>query len=1327
MDVEEPCPDSEKILREILGYLNFSSGKSDPQFLANVNKLYGRIDAVGRKESPAHDEQTAEPTWRELGRVLGAALERVAGRLEAFREVRQAEVALRLVFQHLLPAYKKHHRDLLFHQNEEALFGPFFIGRVCEAVLSEGGPWDESDRITQNVLKRLNDFVGHRPVAVLRTEQKLQPYDYEWVRPIPLWIRGAGVAVGPYHDLIQKVLEILRATDRSLLGRAWFDLELLDELALDPRAYDFEHPVNRRPNYHFGQWDPHHIDNQGRYRRFVLEQVTLEAVLSRIEHRESLPYEEALLEAAAVSAGTILMGSGVSGSGPDSHDSNTTLATLLPRIAAYRDAFYQQLLERLPGEHGRRLRAEAATLQQPLGGARQHLNQELARRRADQLQHVHLAQLFARMGYSEAALRQAHVVPVASARLTCEIRCRLSTAHLAIDSGQLDRVPALILEIEDILHRAIECGALVDPWNILGFGGQFSLFPALENSIRDHRVDELIDLISAIFSLYARLQKEAAAAGQTGFEQSLSDNLRALARWWDKFATVEVSTVDGVSGRQASQSAARVATTLGAWHKAGTAAGDVAFWREQVERFQSPEAYALIVEALLDKRDLVASMALLMQWLSRAEVTPLAEGDYSFHTLALRWMEDLWHNDEPADRDAAANHDRRQQRWALTRKFLEHLEANAEDLWQVPQLELHGRWCENGSSPDGLEEADEPDNLFSAAYENVTYRDSAEDGFEGEILDGAENPTDFELSAEAERINRRLVFLRTLARLWELAAAASTMPNVAGTDRDEVLAGWLARATENRRHLLALLAAVHRYRIPPPENTHDSLVEYDQHRAIKEMLLERIITTYLKTTDSARLICATSRCGEAAGQWADWEAPVQRVLRAIYRGEAEEVRGAWPDLLDALAQQPLLYVPAAKGGTPRRIVASRSVQQVLRRLLGYLPRLGLLYETCQLIETIQHMEQDHPAGPGAITEFDEMFQIGYQAIVRCLVASSEDHAPAPADGLQPAQSSDVALVDCLEQTAEPLLYRWLAHSRNIRLSVLETLKGENRWQALVQFIRRYGDGLFTQRFMNFGNLRAILHQGVGSYLKRLEEMPEADDRLRLLADLDGPLSRDDAIRWMEVIVEAVVENYAEYMDYNSTTTQSDRGDMLYTLLDFLRLLASYDRIAWNLQPLVSTHDVLVRCGRTGAAELWQQAIAERTSDMADDHLHRFEELSRKYGMRLPSIADRLGERFVQPLAIDRLRALVGPAMEELKRGGPTRSFRLLEKGISDLTRQPAGVGFEVPSWLDALEEEVDRLQAQTREDQEPLDPYPPVAQVRLPLDQLQLQLDRIRH
>ncbi len=123
-------------------------------------------------------------------------------------------------------------------------------------------------------------------------------------------------------------------------------------------------------------------------------------------------------------------------------------------------------------------------------------------------------------------------------------------------------------------------------------------------------------------------------------------------------------------------------------------------------------------------------------------------------------------------------------------------------------------------------------------------------------------------------------------------------------------------------------------------------------------------------------------------------------------------------------------------------------------------------------------------------------------------------------------------------------------------------------------------------------------------------------------------------------VEAVVENYPEYVDYNSITTQSDRGDMLYTLLDFLRLRAGYDRVAWNLRPILLIHEVLVRSGRDHAAEIWRKAVADRTGDIAEDCLRRLRNMNKKYGMKLPSIAERLEEKFIRPLQVDRLCALV---------------------------------------------------------------------------------------
>ena len=160
---------------------------------------------------------------------------------------------------------------------------------------------------------------------------------------------------------------------------------------------------------------------------------------------------------------------------------------------------------------GDRLRAESKRTRQPFGGARQHLNHELARRRAIQMQHVHLAQLYARMGYPEAALAEANGVRIASARMLCQIYCLLTAGHQAIDAHQLDAVAKNLPEIEDLLQRGIECGALVDPWNIVGFGGNFSLFPAIENTVRDFRVDDLIELVEQILDLCARAWTEAAA------------------------------------------------------------------------------------------------------------------------------------------------------------------------------------------------------------------------------------------------------------------------------------------------------------------------------------------------------------------------------------------------------------------------------------------------------------------------------------------------------------------------------------------------------------------------------------------------------------------------------------------------------------------------------------------------------------------------------------------------------------------------------------------------------------------------------------------------
>jgi hypothetical protein len=1318
--------DLARSLDELLGYLNFSSGADDPQFLANLNKLYRTTNSGANKCD----------LLKNIASCLGDRLERLAETMPAFRNIEQARAVIELTFQQVIPAYREHHRDLLFHQTDVELWRPFLLGRAMQILLRLGSPWDELDRLVDGTLDELNDFLGHRPVPTLRTSQRMEPYEHEWVAPIPLYVRSAGVSVGRYERLIAETLTLLRAAPPDILHAAHFDPELLDELCVDPRAYDFDHPVNKRANYHFGQWDPHHIGDRGFYRRFVVQQMTLDGLLARVSNGAPAERDELLFDAAAVLAGTILMAAGTSGAGPDAHDSSVTLGNLLPKIAAYRDEFYQQLVEKSSGKRGEHLRAEVQKHRQPLAGARQHLNHFLARLRASQLEHVHLAILFARMGYPDAARRQAAIVPVASARMICEIRCRLSTAGLAIERGELDTAAELVEEMEDLLHRAIECGAMVDPWSMLGFQGQFSLFPAPENSVPDHRVPQLIELVGDIFALQARLWSEAAARDETDLQERISRSLAELARWWDEFASTTVEDLESFRAADAYVSALQVADAMKAWHQGGTAAGDIAFWRNHVQQFHSPRAYGLVVDALLAKRDFVASLALLMQWLSQAESISLEQGEFSFHQLARRWLAELCRVETAVPESSLAPQQKRGSatgpgvpldRGKLLRRFFDSLEANADVFWTVPDLSLDNTFVKEtlddvpaGGDDDEDEGETGDEDLFAAAYEEMVYRDSTSDGIDADMLEAGPSPaSDYELDAESRRLAGRLEFLGTVAVLWRSAASAAIAAKGGELIDDEFVDRWLPQAEENEAKLLELLAAVNGRRIPSPTASRDSLLEFDRRRGVKLVLLDQIVATTVETANAARLM-------RAAGKSAVPD-HATRLLQAVLRGDEGAVNAQWPQFVTHLRTQAVLYVSPSRGGDPRKVIEAQRVQHTIRELLRLLPRRGMLAETCQLIQAARMMEHDHPVGANAVTEFDRLFEVGYKSLVETLVEVSRSW-PVP-----PTASSDLPdtdLVDSLEQLTESLLHEWLSHSRTLRLTVLERMLDEKAWNSICEFIQRYGHDLFTQQFLNLGNLRAILHGGVDAWFDKLFEDPEQEDAFQLLRELDKEIPRADAVKRLTLVLEAIVENYGEYRDYNNTTTQSDRGEMLYTLLDFLRVRAQYERVAWQLKPVLLAHEILVRRSRSEAAEMWRRAVADRTSSVADSLEKRLAELPAKYGMRLPTIADRIGERFVRPLTIDRVRALVRPSLEAMRRAalaGKTTPddesyFAVLEQECTELTQEPSGVGLEVPPWLQALETEVETAWQAITHPELVAEMEPPLTQHPLSADDVTRQL-----
>jgi hypothetical protein len=386
---------------------------------------------------------------------------------------------------------------------------------------------------------------------------------------------------------------------------------------------------------------------------------------------------------------------------------------------------------------------------------------------------------------------------------------------------------------------------------------------------------------------------------------------------------------------------------------------------------------------------------------------------------------------------------------------------------------------------------------------------------------------------------------------------------------------------------------------------------------------------------------------------------------------------------------------------------------MLSHLLTWLPRQGLYYHTCHLIETARFMEHHNPIGPGAVTEFDDMFKLCFVSLVRSIVqcfingqtaslrkAKSPHRQPAIIDldlhdgeSLADLEPASEELIVVLEQATEVLLSTWLAHSRTLRLSILETVDSQRKWNRLVEFIQNYGGPIFSQVFLRLGNVRAILHQGVGNWLDQLIEEGDAEDFEVLLADMDsGKVNRSDVESMLAIVLEAIIDHYSEYRDYNSTTTQSDRGEMIYMLLDFLRLRVRYDRVSWNLKPIYWTHEVLVRAGCHLAAQQWRRALAERIGRESDIYLDQLVLLQEKYAMKMPTVADRLRERFTRPMTVDRMRALVGPAMRQFRQwGGESPLFELLIEECKLMMEQPTGVGLDVPQWLTALENEVESV------------------------------------
>src|SRR5262249_10257655 len=264
-----------------------------------------------------------------------------------------------------------------------------------------------------------------------------------------------------------------------------------------------------------------------------------------------------------------------------------------------------------------------------------------------------------------------------------------------------------------------------------------------------------------------------------------------------------------------------------------------------------------------------------------------------------------------------------------------------------------------------------------------------------------------------------------------------------------------------------------------------------------------------------------------------WEPLARRLEAALGQADGAKVRQLLPDFLDKFRPQPLLFVPMSAGGHPRQILRSRQAQAMLRSLLEQLPRLGLVRETFHLIQIAREMELNTPPEGRKISEFDHLFPFALQSVLEALLDAAHSWSSVELD-------SQEALVVLLRRITDSFLALWLSHSQTLRLSVLENYSSEADWQGLRDFIKLYGNDIFTPQFLSIASLRSVLHRGVGPWL---ESVTGTDEAPNLIDDLEqNKYPRWQATHYLDTIVQAMLEHHEEYRDYNSTTTQSDYGE-----------------------------------------------------------------------------------------------------------------------------------------------------------------------------------------
>lgn len=1320
----------------LLGWLQLSEGRPSEKFRKELARAWSLLASAG---IPQASKTLLD--WLETKLRAGAAAGGGAGIFVGPPLAHAALDGARVIIE----ATRISRRELLGHLTPNDLAGPFWLIALLELLASRLAADSQHLQpgtkgilpttgleilapLFKSVLVEFHDFVGYRPVPVLESGRKVRIHSAERHRPAPLWWPGMGVAPIESGPLIARAVHWLGNAPPEILEEAGFNLSTLGELALDLREFDHSLPAAQRPNHLFGEWDAEKVDLRGHWNRMVVRSTLVRLLWEHVNHPgpgDPTDFGERLEEAGILLAGTILMSSGVLGWGPGATDPTKTLGLVVPRIARLRDGFYQQVMLKLPPAHRARLEGEARLLKQPFGRVRQALNRAVAVQRATQLQDRQLARLFARLGLEDLARERTGKLPVPSLRLAVHFDRLMARQKLRTLKGRKSRL--ILGRCLNLLKRGIRCGAFADPWNLIGFQGLYPISPAREDAVPDPRLEDLLSMVASLFREVSRAYAFASADSDRESQRLLRELLAELTEWWGKYPAKGDMDLDHPDAWSEQRSALRVARAIRIWRKRGEIPADLPFWKKVLSTLETGESVAEIFDVLVGHDDLLGALGIMIYWMDAFDLHSTAEGRSDLPRMAKRWFgawqaksERLQSGGEkppegsekpspaggrPQEKSPAEALDAHRK---LLVRAIELVEANMPD--DPPGLirdhlvpsEPGAKADESGEEPwserEDEEESDEEEDREPEPWNRDDEHGGVDDGQPG---------SDFSLETALFGFDHHVSQFESW--IWILENAAIT-PGL-----ESFLCDHKSNLAVRSRQFRELMNLIHESPVPKPGGEISSVTEFERRRVMKTRALEQVGELVFRTEAllySDRFEQAALKTGESlpkgsapkgietgpgakttpakksppedtheteADDPADSSGGRELSLgfaRGFATGSAKD-REAWSKLL---LSRELLFQPISMGGNPEHWLKARMNLWFVQRTLVRLAREGDFSGLIRFLEKAHRSEVTSKLPPPRVSEFHHYFEIAFVESFRT-VFGSVSRAKA-------REIRSAGLFRGLMTLMEKFREIWLTHGRQTRLSILDTVD-DRSMENLRGFIRHFGRDLFPSRLMTLGNLRGILDQGVGPYLRNLERERDPLEKNLLLDELDGPISITDASSRLETVIRAIVENYEAYKDYKTTTTVSDYGENLHILLDFLRLKASFIREVWNRQPWYLLHREMLDAGLRHALDEWLKEVMAELQPLAQKYTAQLDALEQRHGVRILTIRQEIEEGLWLPMETESLVFRLRDLCHLLGGNDPDGFARELGNFKGDLEKwvsRPWGVGRDVPDWIRNLEE-----------------------------------------